>query len=82
MCAQVHSRGCEASYVATDVTAPMEALKAELQTKCLDKDEMNSMESNKQGNTTEKCQMEPALVPCVGNVEMCFNSMDPAEICK
>lgn len=79
LCMQVHSRGCEQIYLTSTVTPKVESLKAELQPKCMD---MMKNESSEQKNSTQKCEMQPALVPCVGDIKLCFNSMDPTEICS
>lgn len=79
MCAQAHSRSCDATFTANSVTAPIETLKADLQSVC--REMFSDREASMKDNSTEKCEMAPAVVPCVGNSEMCFNSLVPSEIC-
>jgi hypothetical protein len=79
VCAQVHSRSCDATFTANSVTKPIDDLKTELQGLC---SEMSTdQKTDMKDNSTEKCEMSPAFVPCVGNYEMCFNSLNPSEIC-
>ncbi|XP_061194923.1 uncharacterized protein LOC133203073 [Saccostrea echinata] len=79
MCAQASSRSCDAGTTNTLVTTPMEALKNDLQMMC--RAMFSEMETRDRDNSTKMCEIKPAMVPCVGDVEMCFNSLNPAEIC-